>query len=24
MEAGEWYYLKEYHIRIFYLQAINQ
>jgi hypothetical protein len=24
MEASEWYYLKEYLIRTFYLQVINQ
>jgi hypothetical protein len=23
MEAGEWYYLKEYHIKISYLLVIN-
>jgi hypothetical protein len=24
MEASEWYYLREYHIRTFYQQAISQ
>jgi hypothetical protein len=24
MEAGEWYYLKEFHIKTFYLLVINQ
>jgi hypothetical protein len=24
MEAGEWFYLKEYHIKISYLLVINQ
>jgi hypothetical protein len=24
MEAGEWFYLKDYHIKTFYLVVINQ